>query len=42
MSTVIVRGRQVVCKITAQDSAEVIDDGAVLVRDREIIEVGSL
>ena len=40
MSTVIVRGRQVVCKITARDSAEVIDDGAVLVRDREIIEVG--
>jgi cytosine/adenosine deaminase-related metal-dependent hydrolase len=40
MNTTIVRGRQVVCGITGRDSAEVIDNGAVVVRDGEIVEVG--
>ena len=40
MKTTIVRGRQVVRKITGPDSAEVVDDGAVVCRDGEIIEVG--
>ncbi len=40
MKTTIVRGRQVVCRITGRDSAEVIADGAVAVRDGEIAEVG--
>ena len=40
MKTTIVRGRQVVCGITGRDSAEVVDDGAVVVRDGAIVEVG--
>ena len=40
MKTVIVRGKKVVCKITGRDSAEVVDDGAVVVQDAGIIEVG--
>ena len=40
MKTTIVRGRQVVCRITGGDSAEVVADGAVAVRDGEIVEVG--
>ncbi len=40
MTTTIVRGRQVVCRITGRDSAEVIDGGAVLVQDGVIAEVG--
>ena len=40
MKTTIVRGRQVVCKITGPDSAEIIEDGAVVCRDGEIVEVG--
>ena len=40
MRTTIVRGRQVICRITGRDSAEVVDDGAVAVRDGAIIEVG--
>ena len=40
MKTTIVRGRQVVCRITGRDSAEVIDGGAVVVGDGAIIEVG--
>ncbi len=41
MSTTIVRGRQVICRITGRDSAEVVDDGAVAVQDGAIVEVGS-
>ena len=40
MNTTIVRGRQVVCGITGRDSAEVVADGAVVVQDGEIVEVG--
>ena len=40
MKTAIVRGRQVVCRITGRDSAEAISDGAVAVQDGEIVEVG--
>ena len=40
MRTTIVRGRQVICSISGADSAEVIDNGAVVVQDGEIIEVG--
>ena len=41
MKTVIVRGRKVVCGITDQDTAEVVDGGAVVVRDGAIAEVGN-
>ena len=40
MTTKIVRGRQVICRVTGRDSAEVIDDGAVVIRDGVITEVG--
>ncbi len=40
MKTTIVRGRQVVCRITGRDSAEVVDGGAVVIRDGVITEVG--
>ena len=40
METVIVRGRKVVCKITGRDAAEVVDNGAVVVQDGAIVEVG--
>jgi cytosine/adenosine deaminase-related metal-dependent hydrolase len=40
MRTTIVRGRQIICRIIGRDSAEVVDDGAILVRDGAIIEVG--
>ena len=40
MSTTIVRGRQVVCKITGRDSAEVVNDGAVVIQEGAIVEVG--
>ena len=40
MRTTIVRGRQVICRITGRDSADVVDDGAVVVQDGAIIEVG--
>ena len=41
MATIIVRGKQVVCRITGRDSAEVVADGAVVVQDGAIIEVGN-
>ena len=40
MKTTIVRGRQVVCKITGRDSADVVDDGAVVIQEGAIVEVG--
>ena len=40
MSTTIVRGRQVVSKITGRDSAEVVNDGAVVIQEGAIVEVG--
>ena len=40
METVIVRGRKVVCRITGRDSAEVVDDGAVVVQNGAIAAVG--
>ena len=41
MNTIIVRGRKVVCGITDQDTAEVVDGGAVVVQDGTIVEVGN-
>ncbi|MCY4653834.1 MAG: amidohydrolase family protein [Dehalococcoidia bacterium] len=40
MMTTIVRGRQVICRITGRNSAEVIEGGAVVIRDGVITEVG--
>ena len=40
MSSSLVRGKYVICKITGRDSADVVSDGAVYQRDGEIIEVG--
>ena len=40
MSSSLVRGKYVICKITGRDSAEVVSDGAVYQRDGEIVEVG--
>ncbi len=40
MTSTLVRGKYVICKITGASSAEVIADGAVLQRDGEIVEVG--
>lgn len=40
MRITIVRGRQVICRITGRDSVEVVDDGAVVVQDGAVIEVG--
>jgi cytosine/adenosine deaminase-related metal-dependent hydrolase len=39
-STLLVRGKYVISKITGPASAEVVADGAVLQRDGEILEVG--
>ncbi len=40
MPTSLVRGRYVVCKVTGDDSSQVIEDGAVFQRDGEIVAVG--
>ena len=40
MKTIIVRGRQIVCGITDQGAADVVDGGAVVVQDGAIAEVG--
>ena len=40
MTTTLLRGKYVICKITGPASAKVVSDGAVLQRDGEIIEVG--
>ena len=40
MTSTLIRGKYVICKITGPYSAEVVSDGAVLQRDGEIIEVG--
>ena len=41
MTSTLVRGKYVICKVTGPTSAEVVSDGAVFQRDGEIIEVGS-
>ena len=41
MSSTLVRGKYVICKITGPDSAQLISDGAVYQQDGEIVEVGS-
>ena len=41
MSSSIVRGRHVVCKVTGRHEADVVDDGAVFQRDGTIVDVGS-
>ena len=40
MSSSLIRGKYVICKITGPDSAEVVYDGAVYQRDGEIMEIG--
>ena len=40
MSSTLVRGKYVICKITGPASAEVVYDGAVFQRDGEIMEIG--
>ncbi len=40
MTTTLVRGRYVVCRITGRDSAEIVNDGAVAVSGGEIAEIG--
>ena len=40
MSSSLVRGKYVICKVTGRDSAEVVSDGAVYQRDGLIVEVG--
>ena len=37
MTSTLVRGKYVICKITGASSAEVVADGAVLQRDGEVI-----
>ena len=41
MSSSIIRGRKVICKIIGRHDADVIDDGAVFQRDGTIVDVGS-
>ena len=40
MTSTLLRGKYVICKITGPSSADVVSDGAVLQRDGVIIEVG--
>ena len=40
MSSSLIRGKYVICKITGPDSAQVVSDGAVYQRDGAIVEVG--
>ena len=41
MTSTLVRGKYVICKITGTNSADVVSDGAVFQRDGEIVEVGN-
>ena len=41
MTSTLVRGKYVICKITGPSSAEVIYDGAILQQEGEIVEVGN-
>jgi 5-methylthioadenosine/S-adenosylhomocysteine deaminase len=40
MTSSLIRGKYVICKVTGRDEAQVIDDGAVFQRDGTIVEVG--
>jgi cytosine/adenosine deaminase-related metal-dependent hydrolase len=40
MTTTLIRGKQVVARITGPSTADVINDGAVVQRDGEIVEIG--
>jgi 5-methylthioadenosine/S-adenosylhomocysteine deaminase len=40
MPSSLIRGKYVVCKVTGENSSQVIEDGAVFQRDGEIIEIG--
>ena len=40
MSSSLIRGKYVVCKVTGRNDAQVIEDGAVFQRDGVIVEVG--
>jgi len=41
MTTTLIRGKWVICRVLDRDRAEVIEDGAVLVRDGLVAEVGA-
>ena len=41
MSSTIVKGKYILCKVNDQDSIEIISDGAVFQKDGEIIDVGA-
>jgi 5-methylthioadenosine/S-adenosylhomocysteine deaminase len=40
LSVTLVRGRQVVCRVTGRSAAEIVQDGAVAVENGTIVEVG--
>ena len=40
MSSSLIRGKYVICKVTGPRSAKVVSDGAIYQRDGEIVEVG--
>ena len=40
MSSTIIKGKYVLCRVSDQDTVEMIVDGAVFQRDGEIIDVG--
>lgn len=40
MSELLIRGRYVVCRVTGPDDVDMIEDGAILQRDGEIVESG--
>ena len=41
MTSTLMRGKYVICKVTGPSSAEVVFDGAVLQQDGEIVEVAA-
>ena len=40
MSSSLIRGKYVICKVTSRDSADVVSNGAVYQQDAVIVEVG--
>ncbi len=40
MSSTLIRGKQIICKILSRTEAEIIDDGAIFQRDGKIVEIG--
>ncbi len=41
MASSLIRGKYLICEITDDNRAEIIEDGAIFQRDGKIIEVGS-